>query len=106
MPSNPYESPDSYEKPSPDRPQSTTRRDWILLTGNILFGLAFVPVAVMLYEYFTMNAATDVVRAGQQAYFWMVAAACLATVAAVLIGVARFKSLRKAAKGAQEIANR
>lgn len=91
MTSNPDESPDSPGKPSPARPSSASSRDWVLVTANVLFVVAFVPIAMMLYELLHTNEDTDFVGVGNRVYFCMGAVFCFATISAVLFGVRQYK---------------
>lgn len=94
MTSNPDQSPDSPGKPSPARPSSALRGDWVLVIARILFLLALVLMVVPVYEVWQADEDTDFDGWEARTTFCLVTGFCLLVVSAVLSGLRKFKLLQ------------
>ena len=89
-----YDDGDLASTPPAAKSISRANRNWLLIVGNILFVLTFVPLAMMFHAAFLStedDAALKVVR-------YSLAAVSLATLSGILVGIDRYRTLRAKAR--------
>ncbi len=96
MASSPKE-PDSICRSAPIPSVFEVSQGRLRLFGNILFVLAFVPNVIIFYELLRLNDETDLASLWSRFRFYAITGLCLGAVSAILIGITKYRLLRRAA---------